>query len=40
METTTALKDFQEEIKEMDEDDKRLKTIKELDAIKKKREGI
>ena len=36
METTTALKDFQEEIKEMNEDDTRLKTIKELDAIKRK----
>ena len=36
METTTALKDFQEEIKEMNEDDVRLKTIKELDAIKKR----
>ena len=32
----TALKDFQEEIKEMNEDDARLKTIKELDAIKRK----
>ena len=32
----TVLKDFQEEIKEMNEDDTRLKTIKELDAIKRK----
>ena len=32
----TALKDFQEEIKEMNEDDTRMKTIKELDAIKRK----
>ena len=32
----TVLKDFQEEIKEMNEDDVRLKTIKELDAIKRK----
>ena len=40
METTaTALKEFQEEIKEMNEDDKRLKTIKELDDIKRK-EGV
>ena len=33
---STAVKDFQEEIKEMNEDDVRLKTIKELDAIKKR----
>ena len=33
---STAVKDFQEEIKEMNEDDTRLKTIKELDAIKRK----
>ena len=33
---STAVKDFQEEIKEMNEDDTRLKTIKELDAIKKR----
>ena len=32
---STAVKDFQEEIKEMNEDDTRLKTIKELDAIKR-----
>ena len=32
----TVLKDFQEEIKEMNEDDTRMKTIKELDAIKRK----
>ena len=36
MESTTVVKDFQEEIKEMKEDDARLKTIKELDDIKKK----
>ena len=36
MESTTALKDFQKEIEEMNEDDARLKTIKELDTIKKK----
>ena len=33
---STVLKDFQKEIEEMDEDDTRLKTIEELDAIKKK----
>ena len=33
---STAVKDFQEEIKEMNEDDVRLKTIKELDTIKKR----
>ena len=32
----TVLKDFQKEIEKMDEDDARLKTIKELDAIKKR----
>ena len=32
---STAVKDFQKEIEKMDEDDARLKTIKELDAIKK-----
>ena len=32
----TVLKEFQEEIKEMKEDDVRLKTIKELDDIKRK----
>ena len=32
----TALKDFQKEIEEMNENDARLKTIKELDAIKKR----
>ena len=32
----TVLKEFQEEISEMNEDDVRLKTIKELDAIKKR----
>ena len=35
MESTTVVKDFQKEIEEMNEDDARLKTIKELDAIKK-----
>ena len=33
---STAVKDFQEEIKVMNEDDTRLKTIKELDTIKKR----
>ena len=33
---STAVKDFQKEIEEMDEDDARLKTIKELDTIKKR----
>ena len=32
----TVLKDFQKEIEKMDEDDARLKTIKELDTIKKR----
>ena len=37
METTaTALKDLQEEVEKMDENDIRLKTIKELDDIKRK----
>ena len=37
METTaTALKDFQKEVEKMDENDIRLKTIKELDDIKRK----
>ena len=36
MEQTTVVKDFQKEIKEMNEDDARLKTIKELDTIKKR----
>jgi hypothetical protein len=33
---STAVKDFQKEIEEMNEDDARLKTIKELDTIKKR----
>ena len=36
MESTTAVEDFQKEIEEMNDDDARLKTIKELDAIKKR----
>jgi hypothetical protein len=32
----TVLKDFQKEIEEMNEDDTRMKTIKELDDIKRK----
>ena len=34
---STAVKDFQKEIEEMNEDDARLKTIKELDDIKRKK---
>ena len=33
---STVVEDFQKEIEKMDEDDARLKTIKELDAIKKR----
>ena len=33
---STVVKDFQKEIEEMNEDDARLKTIKELDTIKKR----
>ena len=33
---STVVKDFQKEIEEMNEDDARLKIIKELDAIKKR----
>ena len=33
---STVVKDFQKEIEKMDEDDARLKTIKELDTIKKR----
>ena len=36
MEPSTVVKDFQKEIEEMNEDDARLKIIKELDAIKKR----
>ena len=36
MTKTTVLEDFQKEREEMDEDDTRLKTIEELDAIKKR----
>ena len=31
METTTVVEDFQKEIEKMDEDDARLKTIRELE---------
>ena len=34
----TALKEFQEEISEMDEDDKRLKTIKELEKYRERKD--
>ena len=37
---STVLKDFQKEIEEMDEDDARLKIIRELDTINKKRERV
>ena len=33
---STVVEDFQKEIEKMDEDDARLKTIKELDTIKKR----
>ena len=36
MESTTVVKDFQKEIEEMNDDDARLKTIKELDDIKRR----
>ena len=38
--TTKVVKEFQEEIEEMKEDDARLKTIKELDDIKRKERDI
>ena len=34
----TVLKEFQEEISEMDEDDKRLKTIKELEKYRERKD--
>ena len=36
METTTALKDFQKEIEEMNEDDTRMKTIKEWEKYRER----
>ena len=38
METTTVVKDFQKEIKKMDEDDARLKTIKELEKYRERKD--
>ena len=40
METTatTTLKEFQEEIKEMDRDDKRLKTIKDWEKYRERKD--
>tara|TARA_Y100000294_G_C8363912_1_gene259905 strand:- start:187 stop:375 length:189 start_codon:yes stop_codon:yes gene_type:complete len=39
METTaTALKEFQKEIKEMNEDDKRLKTIKDWEKYRERKD--
>ena len=37
MESTTVLKEFQEEISEMDRDDIRLKTIREWENIEKEK---
>ena len=38
MESTTVVKDFQKEIEEMNEDDARLKTIKELEKYRERRD--
>ena len=38
METTTVLKDFQEEISEMDRDDIRLKTIREWEKYRERKD--
>ena len=38
MESTTIVKDFQKEIEEMNEDDARLKTIKELEKYRERRD--
>ena len=35
---TTVVKDFQKEIKKMDEDDARLKTIKELEKYRERKD--
>ena len=37
METTTVVEDFQKEIEKMDEDDARLKTIKELEKYRERK---
>ena len=36
METTTAVKEFQKEVEEMNEDDARLKVIKELEKYRER----
>jgi len=38
MESTTIVKDFQKEIKQMDEDDARLKTIRELEKYRERKD--
>ena len=38
MESTTAVEDFQKEIEKMNEDDKRLKTIKELEKYRERKD--
>jgi len=38
MESTTIVKDFQKEIEEMNEDDARLKTIKELEKYRERKD--
>ena len=38
MESTTVLEEFQEEISEMDEDDKRLKTIKDWEKYRERKD--
>ena len=38
MESTTVLKDFQKEIEEMNEDDVRLKTIRELEKYRERKD--
>ena len=37
MESTTVVKDFQKEIEEMNDDDARLKTIKELEKYRERK---
>ena len=38
MESTTVLKEIKKEVQKMDEDDKRLKTIKELEKYRERRD--
>ena len=38
METTTVVEDFQKEIEKMDEDDARLKTIRELEKYRERKD--